>query len=151
MTYAHVTDGVVDQIRQPPRLIWIGWRWRDLRSLNSDLLAAHGWYQVVQTPRPADTETHTHDRSVELVGGVPTVVWTQREWAPDEIAAQQRVTNTDTVRTRAAQALVSNAAFLALASPTNVQILAHVRRMTKELNGLIRLELGDLDEIGDTD
>lgn len=38
--------------------------------------------------RPADTDTTTTDYSVQLVAGVPTVVWTPRPWTPEELAAQ---------------------------------------------------------------
>ena len=40
---------------------------------------------------------------------------------------------------RARQALVDNAAFLALASPTNAQVLAQTKRLTRECSALIRL------------
>jgi hypothetical protein len=49
--------------------------------------ASCGWFPVVDTLRPADTDTHTHDRSVELVNGTPTVVWTQRPWTAEDLAA----------------------------------------------------------------
>lgn len=40
---------------------------------------------------------------------------------------------------RARQALVDNASFLAVASPTNAQTLAQVRRLTRQHNAIIRL------------
>ena len=46
---------------------------------------ACGWYEVVDTPRPDDTDTTTHDQSYELVDGVPTVVWTERAKTDDEL------------------------------------------------------------------
>ena len=42
---------------------------------------------------------------------------------------------------RARQALVDNAAFLAVASPTNAQTLAQVRKLTRQTNALIRMVL----------
>lgn len=42
---------------------------------------------------------------------------------------------------RARQAIVDNQAFLALASPTNAQTLAQVKRLTRECSALIRLLL----------
>lgn len=51
-----------------------------------------GWHAVVDTPRPDDTPTTTHDRTIDLVGGVPTVVWTERALTAQEVAARDLVT-----------------------------------------------------------
>jgi hypothetical protein len=59
-----------------------------------------------------------------------------------------RETNASTLRDRARQALSVNAAYLALPAPTNPQIATQVVRLTKQVNGLIRLlveETSDLD------
>lgn len=58
--------------------------------------------------------------------------------------------NAETLRSRATAALAANATFLALASPSNVQVAAQVRTMTKEVNALIRLALGLLADVSDT-
>lgn len=110
-----------------------------------------GWFDVVDTPRPADTAQNTHDHAgVQLVAGKPTVVWTQRAWTAGELAAQATQTNGITVRDRAAQALVINATFLAKASPTNLETVAHVKALTRQMNGLIRMTIGQLDSITDS-
>lgn len=44
----------------------------------------------------------------------------------------------------ARNALQANRDFLAIGSPTNAQVLAQVRALTRQCNGLIRLALGDL-------
>jgi hypothetical protein len=58
---------------------------------------ACGWYQVTDTVRPADTATHTTVQSVELVAGVPTVVWTPRAFTADELAGFARQANLATL------------------------------------------------------
>jgi hypothetical protein len=52
-----------------------------------------GWYEVVETPSPPDTATHTFVYSVVLVSGVPTVTWTQRAFTVDELAGLARQAN----------------------------------------------------------
>ena len=58
--------------------------------------------------------------------------------------------NEGVLRAKAANALSTNATFLALASPTNAQTLAQVKLLTRETNALIRLLLGQLDDASDT-
>jgi len=42
-----------------------------------ELREACGWYEVIDVERPPDTDTTTFDRTVELVDGTPTIVWTE--------------------------------------------------------------------------
>ena len=49
-----------------------------------------GWFPVTDTAR-ADTDTTTHDRSVELAADVPTVVWTERPVDPRGSCLPHRV------------------------------------------------------------
>jgi hypothetical protein len=58
------------------------------------------------------------------------------------IADVPTAVNADTLRTQAAAALVTNRDFVALASPTNAQTLAQVRRLTRQTNALIRATVG---------
>lgn len=58
--------------------------------------------------------------------------------------------NGTSLRDRARTALTSNATFLTLASPTNAQTLAQVRSLTRQVNALIRLEVGALDNVTGT-
>lgn len=71
------------------------------------------------------------------------------EQAANDAAAAQAA-NADTIRNRAQTALTTNATYLALASPTNAQVIAQVRALTMECNGLIRLLLGQLDSTSGT-
>ena len=89
--YAHTTDGTIDQIGALPAL-WLGpTRWHDWRGdpeTWSTQPADWGWLPVVETPRPADTETTTSDPApVAHVAGVPTRQWTVRPWTEAELAA----------------------------------------------------------------
>lgn len=52
--------------------------------------------------------------------------------------------NRQELLTKARTALTANANFLALASPTNAQVLAQVKMLTREATALIKLELNDL-------
>ena len=90
--YAHTTAGTIDQIGALPAL-WLGpTRWHDWRGDPATWAtqpADWGWLPVVETPRPADTETTTSDPApVALVAGVPTQQWTVRPWTAEELAAQ---------------------------------------------------------------
>jgi hypothetical protein len=38
-----------------------------------------GWYYADTQPRPVETTTLTYDRSLQLIDGVPTIVWIERE------------------------------------------------------------------------
>ena len=63
---------------------------------------------------------------------------------PEQVAA-------DTLHDRARAALDTNAAWLGRSSaPTNAQTLAHLDRLTKQVNALIRLEVRALDDSSDT-
>lgn len=48
-----------------------------------------GYFPVVEVARPPNTESVTYTKTVELVAGDPTEVWSPRPWTDDELAAQQ--------------------------------------------------------------
>jgi hypothetical protein len=92
--YAIVVDGAIVGVGSRPKA------WRNhtgLQYATDEQLAAIGILPVVDVERPADTDTHTTTRSVELVAGVPTVVWTPRPWAADELADRARAVNAATL------------------------------------------------------
>lgn len=47
------------------------------------------------------------------------------------------------IETKTRQAFAANNAFLAIATPTAAQVTAHTKLLTKEINGILRLILGD--------
>jgi hypothetical protein len=88
--YAIVVDGAIFTVGGRPRA------WRNhtgLQYATDEQLAAIGILPVVDVERPADTATHTTERSVELVAGAPTVVWTPRAWTTEELASRTRAIN----------------------------------------------------------
>lgn len=85
--YAQIIDNQIASIGRHPNLEWDGARWWDLR--DPTIRAERGWFEVTETPRPADTTEGTHDSSVVLVDGLPVRAWTLRAWTAEEIAAQE--------------------------------------------------------------
>ncbi len=110
---------------------------------------ACGWYAVTDVAKPADTPTVTTDRSLTLVAGVPTVTWTSRPKTQAEIDSATAAANQATIQTQAQGALATNTTalglpdptpgnttYLAIGSPTNVQVTAQVRALTQQNNAL---------------
>mgnify|MGYP000691666206 CR=1 FL=1 len=146
MSYALVTDGILTAVRNPGRTET---KLSDGRPLSppdtgwSDELAALcGFVPIVEVTRPADTSTKTTDRTVTLVAGVPTVVWVQRDKSADELASDVQGTSRTDLLTKARAAVTANQTFLALATPTNAQVVAQVQRLTRECSALLRLAVG---------
>jgi hypothetical protein len=65
-------------------------------------------------------------------------------------AVQQRMGsrngNEETLRNQAVQAMKGNRDFVALAAPTNPQTLAQVKALSRQMNGVLRMLLGELDD-----
>jgi hypothetical protein len=53
--------------------------------------------------------------------------------------------NEETLRNQSVQALKNNRDFLAIAAPTQAQTLTQVTRLTRQMNGVLRMLLGELD------
>lgn len=105
--------------------------------------------------RPVDIGTFSDITPTAVVG----IGWDQDgmlqvefagDLSPTEAdAVRQRMSsrngNEEVLRSQAVQALVDNRAFLALAAPTQAQTLAQVKALTRQMNGAIRMLLGQLD------
>ena len=143
--YAHTTGGLIDQIGQPPRAAFDGNRWWDLRDRDPAALAATGWMVAQETPRPADTDTTTHDSGWVVDGDHAARTWTPRPWTADELTARTGAANETTIRAKATTALGTNTTFLGINSPTNAQNAAQIKALTRQVNGLIRLTIRRLD------
>lgn len=64
------------------------------------------------------------------------------------LATQQA--NQQTLLSKAQTALGNNQTYLAIASPTNAQVAAQVKALTRQVDALIRLQLAAFDTISDT-
>jgi hypothetical protein len=51
---------------------------------------------------------------------------------------------------KARNALASNAVYLAIPTPTQAQAVQQVERLTRQVNGLMRVFLGYVNNLGDT-
>ena len=78
-----------------------------------------------------------------IIKGWKAQIDIDHETALQEIAT----TNKLTLEERAIKALESNKTFLALTSPTNAQVLAQVKALTRQVNGVMRLSLNKLDKV----
>jgi type II secretory ATPase GspE/PulE/Tfp pilus assembly ATPase PilB-like protein len=74
-----------------------------------------------------------------------TVTQATLQTAVDIHVAIDKQGNADTLRTRAEQALDANRKFMAIASPTNAQVVAQVKALTVQNTAIIRLVIGRLD------
>lgn len=63
-----------------------------------------------------------------------------------QITVPDEMVNERTLRDQANTALANNAAYLALPSPTQAQAIAQVEALTRQVNKIIRLVLGRLED-----
>ena len=146
MTYYHHPTGTARNPRGSEQRTDTGqWVSPPNRAWTDELAALCGFAPIVDAVQPADTDTHTHDRTVVLVDGTPTVTWHPRAKTAAELAAVAQATNVSTLEGKARTAVGVNNTFLAIGTPTNAQTLAQVKSLTRQMSALIRLSLrGDL-------
>jgi hypothetical protein len=138
VTYALVQQDTITQVGFPSNGVYNdGTRDWDLRTMSDPELAAIGWLPVTTTSRPPDTATTTFDYSIELVGGVPTEVWTERPMTQAEIDAATNAANAATLQAEIAQnidvllATVDN--LNAITAKTNAEINANPAAVIKDV------------------
>jgi hypothetical protein len=145
MSYAIVVDDAIFTVGSRPRAYR---NHTGLQYATDEQLAALGILPVVDVERPADTATHTTERSVELVAGVPTVVWTQRAWTADELAARTAAANNTAMRAEVDQALADLRLITGSSGTlTGAQLSNAVRLLARVLIRMIRFQLGKLDAV----
>ena len=117
MTYALILSGTITaegNLPKSARKVGTGQWITPPDGVWTDAQAAEcGWLPVVDATRPVDTATKTSDRTLTIVAGKPTVVWTVRDKTPAELHAEQ---------VTAAQAALDAAVPLA-AAPTQLEAL----------------------------
>jgi hypothetical protein len=64
--------------------------------------------------------------------------------------AGSRIANRTDVLDKARAALATNATYLAVGAPSNAQNLAQIRALTRQVNGLIKLQLDDMGDVTGT-
>jgi len=148
VTYAQIVDDTIQSVGRLPnsaRRLDDGAWVMGLADASVELQQATGWFEVVDVPRPDDTATTTHDHSIELLDGTPTVVWTERDKTPDELANEQEQDNRTAIEANLADDLI---AIQAIIDSTNADInsnpAARIKTMARMLRRLGRFAVNDL-------
>jgi hypothetical protein len=114
-----------------------------LASASTALRNATGWYEIVDVAQPADTPTHTTDRSVTVQAGIPTVTWTQRAKTAQEIASANQQANLTTIDTNLAQDLTALQAIIDSTNATiNANPAAAIKTIARAQRRQIKKQLG---------
>ena len=144
--YAQVTAGTITAVQgQPPvaarRLDTQQWV-LGLRDADTATQEACGWFPVTDTTQPADTVTERYERSVDLVAGQPTVVWSAVAKTVEEQAAEAAEAEAVIERQQARDAIANLDQYLGLGSPTNAQVKQAVDFLAKVCKRLIKDQYG---------
>jgi len=113
--YAQVIDNSIQTVGRLPasaRRLDTGAWVMGLDTAPADAVAACGWLPLVDPGRPAPADGQTVERSVELVEGIPTVVWTQRPLTADEAFAREQAQAPDVTTALAARLAADSPAAL---------------------------------------
>jgi hypothetical protein len=102
-----------------------------------------GYFLVVEPTRPTITTAETFDPdTVELVNGVPTLIYHVRSKTQAELDADIANALAATERNEARAAIAQLDTFLAIGTPTNAQVIAVVRLLCRVAKRLIRDAIG---------
>jgi hypothetical protein len=148
VSYAKVVDDAITETRgslpnSARRLDTQEWV-MGLATAPLDLQQATGWYEVIETPRPDDTDTTTYDRSIELVGNLPTEVWTARPKTQDELDADAATENRSAIQTNLEQDMLAMQAILDATNATiNSNPATHIKNIARMNKRLGRTALND--------
>jgi hypothetical protein len=154
MSYALVKNNVIQSEGGLPRSArrldtqeWV----MGLAAAGVTLQRACGYYEVVDTPRPADTATTTWDRSLVLETIRPTVRWTERPYTQQELDNRASSINAADLHARLLQARQINKAHIDRGvTNTGAQVRDWTVVAAKQLNGIIAYLLGELGDVSDT-
>lgn len=105
--YAQVTNGTATAIAPAPTQPGYGpdGHWHDYTDPAelAAYLADGGWLPVVETPRPAETTTHTHRAAYAVTGNTVTQAWETVPKSAEQIAAETDTANEATLKAQVAE------------------------------------------------
>jgi len=128
--FAHVTNGTVDAVGQPPQLVEQDGRWWDLRNRDLATLALVGWFPVTEVTKPADTATTTWDPVFTPGVGDVDQSWVVRNKTSEELAAEQEATNRASIEQALSDALIT---LQAIIDDTNANINGNPAQRIKDI------------------
>lgn len=133
------TGGLPTSARRLDTQAWV----MGLDTAGTALRQACGYHAVVEPARPTITSGQTFDPdTIELVAGTPTRTYHIRAKTQAELDADTAAATAATERDDARAAIAQLDTFLAIGTPTNAQVIAVVRLLTRVSKRLIRDAIG---------
>lgn len=108
--------------------------------------APDGWLLLIRAPRPADTATTTFDRAFTVGSSAVQETWVERTMTAEEQQQADRLLHSTEIDSKVDAAITANIAWLNRpGAPNNQQVLGHIDRLTRQVNGLLRETFRRLD------
>ena len=146
MTYYHLPTDTERRLPTAARRLDTGEWVLGLSDAPSALQEACGFVTITPATRPADTATHTSERSVVRTGDTVAEVWTVVPKSAESLAAEQSARNRATIEGRAATIVSQmNAITATTGALTAAQLSNAVRQIAAATRALTRLAVGLLD------